>query len=131
MKKLFCLTASLVLVIVAANAQREKKEPPPPPPPIVIDEKVKVTKVDEKIVRETPVITVKGKKADEFYARNPSVAEISRQANMITLKMKNGTIEKYDMSKKEEHKDFTEKYGVSPIPPAPPPKIIYKEKKLS
>jgi len=115
MKKIFSLAASLILVIVSANAQSEKKEPPPPPPPpkIIIDEKVQV--------KEPPVITIKGKMADDFYKRNPSVAEISRQGNLITLKRKDGSKEKYDMSKKEEDKSFTEKYGVSPIPPPPPP----------
>jgi hypothetical protein len=131
MKKIFCFAASLVLVIVAANAQKEKKDPPPPPPPpqkavietTRIDEKVKYKVVNGKGVKEPPVITVKGKMADEFYDRNPSVAEISRKGNVLTLKMKDGTIEKYDMSKKEEDKNFTEKYGVSPIPPPPPPKV--------
>ena len=114
MKKIFCLAASLILVIVSANAQSEKKEPPPPPPPKnIIDEKVQV--------KEPPVVTVKGKMADEFYTRNPSVAGISRHGNIIMLKMKDGTNEKYDMNKKEEDKSFTEKYGASPIPPPPPP----------
>jgi hypothetical protein len=132
MKKIFCVGASLVLVIVATNAQKEKKEPPPPPPPpqkaviektTRIDEKVKYKVADGKAVREQPVITVSGKMADEFYDRNPLVAEISRQGQIITLKKKDGTLEKYDMSKKEEDRSFTEKYGVSPIPPPPPPKV--------
>ena len=128
MKNIFCFAASLVLVIVAANAQKEKKDPPPPPPPqkaVIetsrIDEKVKYKVVNGKEVKEPPVITVKGKMADEFYNRNPLVADISRQGQIITLKKKDGTIEKYDMSKKEEDKSFTKKYGVSPIPPPPPP----------
>ena len=113
------------------------KEPPPPPPkpkevvkddvvkeekakpPIIIDEKLETNKPSE-----PPVITVKGKGADEFYKRNPTVSDISRKGNVITIKKKNGTIEKYDMNKKEEDKSFTEKYGVSPIPPPPPPKKV-------
>jgi hypothetical protein len=75
-----------------------------------------------------PVITVSGKMADEFYARNTTVSEISRQGNIITLKMKDGTTEKYDMSKKEEDKSFTDKYGTSPIPPPPPPPKVIKTK---
>ena len=128
MKKVFALAASLVLVIVSANSQSEKKEPPPPPPKpkkevvkfeppkIVVDEKVNAAKP-----KEPPVVTVKGKVADDFYERNPSVSDISRQGNIISLKKKDGTIEKYDMNKKEEDKSFTEKYGASPIPPPPPP----------
>jgi hypothetical protein len=143
MKKIFSLAASLILVIVSANAQSEKKEPPPPPPKpkdeivkftpprIVKDEEVKVKTppppppkiiIDEKVqVKEPPVITIKGEMADDFYKRNPSVAEISRHGNIIMLKRKDGSKEKYDMRKKEEDKGFTEKYGVSPIPPPPPP----------
>jgi len=123
MKKIFSIAASLILVVVAANAQSEKKKPPPPPPrpETIIDEKVKVDK-DAKAMAP-PVITVKGKMADEFYKRNPTVSDISRQGKIITIKNKDGTIEKYDMSKKEEDKTFTAKYGVSPIPPPPPPKV--------
>ena len=99
-------------------------QPPPPPkadvtktsPPIIIDEKVDATRP-----YDPPVITVTGKKADDFYKRNPTVAGISRKADVITLKMKNGTTETYDMNKKADEKKFTDKYGASPIPPPPPP----------
>ena len=126
MKKILGIAASLILVIVSANAQSEKKEPPPPPPKPK-DEVVKLT--PPKIVKDEEV-QVKAppppppkiiiEMAEDFYTRNPSVAEISRQGNIITLKMKDGTKEKYDMNKKEEDKSFTEKYGASPIPPPPP-----------
>ena len=141
MKKILAVAASLILVVVSANSQSEKKEPPPPPPKpknenikysppkVIIDEKMKVKENEEEIVMEPPVITIRGEMADKFYKRNPSVAGISRQGDVITLKKKDGTTEKYDMTKKEEDKSFTEKYGVSPIPP-PPPKVV-KEKKLS
>jgi hypothetical protein len=127
MKKIFGLAASLILVIVSANAQTEKKDPPPPPPKPK-DEVVKFTppkivkdeEVQVKAPPPPPKIIIE--MADEFYTRNPSVAEISRQGNIITLKMKDGTKEKYDMNKKEEGKSFTEKYGVSSIPP-PPKKV--------
>ena len=128
MKKLFALAASLILVVVAANAQSEKKEPPPPPPPME-EAKPKPPKIiKEEKIKQPPVITVQGKLADEFYARNPSVSDISRQGNIITLKTKDGTIEKYDLSKKDEDKSFTEKYGRSPISPPPPPPKVEKTK---
>ena len=127
MKKILGIAASLILVIVSVNAQSEKKEPPPPPPKPK-DEVVKLTppkivKDEEVQVKAPPPSPPKIiiEMADEFYTRNPSVAEISRQGNIITLKMKDGTKEKYDMNKKEEDKSFTEKYGASPIPPPPPP----------
>ena len=128
MKKIFAVAASLILVVVSANSQSEKKEPPPPPPKpmgetvkfqppkIVKDEEVNVSKP-----KEPPVVKVSGKIVDDFYKRNPSISDISSQDNIISLKKKDGTTEKYDMSKKEEDKSFTEKYGVSPIPPPPPP----------
>ena len=109
----------------------EKVQAIKPPPPKSKNEIVKFTppkivKDEEVQVKEVPVITIKGERADDFYKRNPTISEISRKGNIITLKMKNGTTEKYDMSKKEEDKSFTEKYGVSPIPPPPPPKPASK-----
>lgn len=152
MKKVFAMTASIILFIVAANAQSEKKEPPPPPPKpkeemtkftppkIVRDEEVqkktppppppmvemvkftppKIVKDEDVQVKKEPVVTVKGEMADGFYKRNPTVTNISRQGSTVTLKMKDGTTEKFDMNKKEDDKKFTEKYGVCPIPPLPP-----------
>jgi hypothetical protein len=130
MKKILGIAASLILVIVSANAQSEKKEPPPPPPKPK-DEVVKLTpsKIvkdeEEQVKAPPPPPKIIIEMAEDFYTRNPSVAEISRQGNIITLKMKDGTKEKYDMNKKEEDKNFTEKYGASPIPsPPPPPKKV-------
>ena len=100
---------------MTSNAQSTKKEPPPPPPP----------PKDEVVKSEPQKIKVSGPLDDDFYKRNPSVSNFSRQGNIISLKKKDGTTEKYDMSKKEEDKSFTEKYGVSPIPsPPPPPKKV-------
>jgi hypothetical protein len=129
MKKILGIAASWILVIVSANAQSQKKEPPPPPPKpkneVVKLTPPKIVKDEEEQVKAPPppppVVTVKGKMADDFYIRNPSVAEISRQGNIITLKKKDGTKEKYDMNKKQEDKSFTEKYGASTTPPPPPP----------
>ena len=142
MKKILAVAASLILVVVSANSQSEKKEPPPPPPQPKEDVKYKVgeekvknispTIIDEKInaskPSEPPVITIKGKEADNFYRRNPSVSGISRKGSVITIIKKDGTTEKYDLNKKEEDRNFAEKYGVSPIPPPPPPKVVEKKK---
>lgn len=135
MKKILAIAASLTLVVVSANSQSEKKEPPPPPPKPK-NEKVKSTQpeiiYDEKINTanpDDPVITIRGKKADEFYEKNPTVSDISRKGSVITIKKKDGSVEKYDMSKKEEDKNFTDKYEGSPIPPPPPPKVIKTKSK--
>ena len=108
MKKIM-IPLVLLVVGIASNAQSAKKETPPPPK-------------DEVVKSEPPKIKVTGPLDDDFYKRNPSVSNFSRQGNIISLKKKDGTTEKYDMSKKEEDKSFTEKYGASSIPPPPPPK---------
>lgn len=116
---------SLSIASVTINAQSEKKEPPPPPPKPKEEVKYKIVKEKVKV---PPVIKVEGKLADEFYKRNPSVSDISSQGNTITLKKKDGTTEKYDLTKKDDDKNFSEQYGKSPIPPPPPPKKEVKYK---
>lgn len=120
------LVVSFIIATITTNAQTEPPPPPPPKPEEVVTLKPPV------IVKEgelsPPVITVRGKMADEFYQRNPTVSEISRRANIIKITKKDGTIEKYDMSKEEGDKDFTEKYGRSPIPDPPPPPGVIKPK---
>ena len=115
----------LVLLIVgkAVNAQSEEKKPPPPPPKKEVVKFKPPVIVKDSELKDQPVITVSGKKADEFYKKNPSVSEISRQGNMITIKKKDGKDEKYDLGSKEGSRIFKEKYGESPIAPPPPPKV--------
>ena len=125
MKKIFGLAASLILVIVSANAQSEKKEPSPPPPKpkdeIVKFTPPKIVKDEEVQVKAPPPPPPKITIDEHFFKRNSTVSAISSQGNIISLKKKDGTTEKYNMNKQEEVKSFTEKYGVSPIPPPPPP----------
>ena len=116
MKKIM-IPLVLLVVGMASNAQSAKKEPPPPPP----------QPKNEIVKSEPPKIKVSDPLDDDFYKRNPSVSNFSRQGNIIRLKKKDGTTEKYDMSKKEEDKSFTEKYGESPIPPTSP----FSPKKVS
>ena len=113
MKKIM-IPLILLVVGVTSNAQSAKKEPPPPPP----------QPKNEVVKSEPQKIKVSGPLDDDFYKRNPSVSNFSRHGNIISLKKRNGTTEKYDMSKEEEDKSFTEKYGVSSIPPPPPPKVV-------
>ena len=111
MKKIM-IPLILLVVGITSNAQSTKKDPPPPPP----------KPMNEVVKSEPQKIKASEPLDDDFYKRNPSVSNFSRQGNIISLKKKDGTTEKYDMSKKEEDKSFTEKYGVSSIPPPPPPK---------
>ena len=85
MKKIM-IPLVLLVVGIASNAQSAKKETPPPPK-------------DEVVKSEPPKIKVTGPLDDDFYKRNPSVSNFSRQGNIISLKKKDGTTEKYDMSK--------------------------------
>lgn len=121
------LVVSFIIATITTNAQTEPPPPPPPKPGEVVTFKPPVI-VKEGEVESPPVITIRGKMADEFYQRNPTVSAISRRANIITITKKDGTIEKYDMSKEEGDKDFTEKYGRSPIPPPPPHARVIKPK---
>lgn len=144
MRKIFLvLVVSFFIASVTINAQSEKKEPPPkpkeekiniPPPKVVkagVEKPAPPLVIKEEQTKQPPIITVKGKSADEFYARNPSVSDISRQGNIITLKKKDGTTERYDMTTKDDDKSFTGKYGQSPIPPPPPPKLVVKKREHS
>ena len=115
MKNSFILLVSLLVIgVLSGNSQTPSKEAPSSPPP-----KVNLKKV------AAPIVTAEGTMGNDFYKRNPSVTEALRQGNIIILKKKDGTTEKYDFSKKDQNKSFTEKYGASPIPP---PSVIYKEK---
>lgn len=105
MKKLLTL---LIGLFVFAGLGAQEKQPSSPPKGL-----------------KPPVITVSGKEADSFYKRNPTVESISRQGNIITLKMKDNTTKKYDLNNKKEEQDFKTKYGKSPIP-TPPQKGKYK-----
>jgi hypothetical protein len=110
MKKILILLASLVVIgTMAGNAQTEKKEPPPPPPP----------KVD--IKKFVPPVIVKNEDLEAFYKRNPSVINFSIKENKVTLKLKDGKKEEYNLKDEEENKRFIEKYGQPPVPPSPPP----------
>lgn len=125
MKKIKAAFPLLLFVgSMTAIAQSQKSIPPPPPPqapPEIVLDKV----LNDAKPKEPPVIKISGERADNFYKKNPSVAEISRQGTIITIEKKDGLVEKYDMSKQEEKRNFTDNYGASPIPPPPPPKIVF------
>jgi hypothetical protein len=111
MRKLFCVLPVVIIGIFLSKNGWAQKPPPPPPPP-----KVSLNKFTP------PVIAAKDKETDAFYKRNPSVANIFRQGNKMTLTLKNGRKEEYDLGKKNEKKNFTDKYGSLPIPPPPTPR---------
>lgn len=150
MKKLF-LPALLLCIGTAVQAQNKEVPPPPPPPdPPVVVEAVpppppppKPPKAPQKTKKFTPPVIVKDEAAPPppppeievvkfaspshknvaaFYKRNPSVASLGwGPENRIIVRLKNKTIEKYDMSDPGQKKAFTGKYGDAPAPPPPPP----------
>jgi len=110
MRKLFGFLPVFIIGIFLSKNGWSQKLPPPPPPRVNLKHFT------------PPTITVKGKEANVFYQRNPTVESISRQGNTITLLLKSGKKEEYNMDKENERKDFANKYGNSPIPPPPPPR---------
>jgi hypothetical protein len=103
---------SLLICLGGLSIVKAQKEPPsPPPPPKAVEVKKTVA----------PAVTASGKEADTFYKRNPAIDKVSRKGDIITLKMKDKTTEKYDLGKQEEEKTFRGKYGEPPVPPPPPP----------
>ena len=111
MKKMkVLLPLALLMTAFSTKSQSEKKEPPPPPPP----PKVELVKY------KPPVLVLKGEKAGDFMNRNPSVEKITKQGNVFTLELKNGTKESYDFKNENDKKIFTEKYGELEIAPPPP-----------
>jgi hypothetical protein len=113
MKKMQILIIVLLVAgVLETKAQSQKELPPPPPPPKKID----IVKV------KPPQLTESAIQPNVFYKRNPGVANLSWQGPyQITIKLKNGKQEEYDLSNGLQKKNFVDKYGSPPIPPPPPP----------
>ena len=113
MKKILSLPG-LLLIIGASitNAQTEKTIPSPPPP--------KPPKVDTTKFKP-PVLTEAGKSNNEFMKRNPTVANVWEEENIIVVKLRSGKKEKYKFTNQTEKKSFVDKYGE---PPLHPPKVV-------
>jgi hypothetical protein len=103
----------ILFVLVCAGTglctSAQKPPPPPPAPPKVVG-----------TIPPPPVVTVQDKQIHEFYKRNPSVTNISRQGTVVTITLKEKTKEKYDLARPSEASGFENKYGECPVPPPPP-----------
>ncbi len=104
-KLIFNLSAFAITALVSINSYSQK-EPPPPK--------------DVSIKPAGPAVTI-----DKFYKDNPSVASVYAVGDKkITIELKDGTKEKYNISDEKEKKFFLSKYGALPLLPPPPPKKI-------
>jgi hypothetical protein len=112
MKKIQILIIIFLVAGVLETKAQSQIEPPPPPPP----KKVDIVKV------KPPQLIGSAKQSNVFYKRNPGVANLSWQGPyQITIKLKNGNQEEYDLSNGLQKRNFVDKYGSPPIPPPPPP----------
>ncbi len=111
MKKTLIMPACLLVMAMAAQAQKHKAPPPPPQGPTV------------ETVKFAPPVIVKDNVIQEFYDRNPSVANIGWTGeHKVVITLKNQQKETYDLSNEAQKKAFEDKYGEAPpTPPAPPP----------
>jgi hypothetical protein len=71
-------------------------------------------------VQTTDTIPKTSHRVDEV-SFNSDVESIRYKNNERIVTLKNGTVEKYNMSNDEESKRFVEGYGDIPAPPTPPP----------
>lgn len=61
----------------------------------------------------------------EFYKANPAVKTIYWQhVKAVTLQLKDGTTEKYNLTNENETAAFLKKYNSLPIAPPPPPPLV-------
>lgn len=123
-KKLFVATALLASGI--AFAQQKEKAPPPPPP--VLEAKDAPPPPPPPPAPEAPkapeLLMTKGYAA--FLKRNKQVKQLQwNDDQKVTIRLKSGQNEVYDLSKKEDVKKVEAKYGQLPaageMPPPPPP----------
>lgn len=111
MKRSVILACCLAAAYAPVFAQQEKQPPPPPPPPPKVE-----------VVEPKPPVIIRDKDLDDFYKRNPEVAEIRLQSRVeIHFKDKNKKAETYDLSDEKDGNAFKAKYGDPPAPLAPPP----------
>lgn len=112
MKNIKTLTVIAVTAIMFVTKAEAQKQPPPPPPPVPAAATV-----------DAPV------KVDVFLKNNPTIKDVYQEKkDLLIVKLKNGTVEKYNMADINEKKKFADKYGdlpaVSPPPPPPPVKAM-------
>jgi len=139
-KNVFVAGIAAVLVLAASAQIIQKDEPPRPPalPKAPIEKKSDVPPPPPPPPTAPPapdappppppvpdVIAVDKWSSDEYGAflqRNPSVEGLSwNKENQLTVYLKSGKKEKYNLADENSRKAATDKYGELPDAPPPPP----------
>ena len=117
MKKQF-IVATALLASTVTFAQQDKKAPPaPPPPPKVEMEKFTPPPPPP----EVPEVVVPNGYSD-FLTRNKNVKTLEwNNQRQVTIHLKSGNKEVYDLGNTEQVKKLEDKYGQLPEAPPPPP----------
>lgn len=117
-KQFFVATALLASTVVFA--QQDKKTPPPsppPPPPKVEMEKFTPPPPPPDVPE---VVVPKG--YSDFLTRNKNVKTLEwTNQKQVTIHLKSGKKEVYDLGNKDQVKKLEDKYGQLPETPPPPP----------
>ncbi len=103
-----------MLAVMLSNGIGRGKEQteiavPPPPPPVPPVEKV-----------TAPELPPYGSMTT-FYKQNPGVEKVAFRENKLTVELKTGKKEEYNLSNEPEKKSFLAKFKMVPAPPPPPP----------
>ena len=120
MKKEILMATALLAGSVLLAQKKEKVTPPPPPAPPSIEIVEPPPPPPEAPVPQ--LIMTKDYAA--FLKRNKNVKQVEwKEDEMVTIHLKNGKSEVYDLAKDEDLKKLEGKYGTlpEPLPPAPPP----------
>lgn len=132
MKKISSLALGIFMITAGYAQKKSPKTPPPPPEP----PKIEVKDVPP-APPAPPVPAEVNDDYENFLERNKNVKKLGWNSDQkITVYLKNGEKEMFDLGREEEQKSFESKYGSLPAappppPPAPPapPKVIKPSKK--
>ena len=116
------LMATALLACGFTFAQQNEKAPPPPPK---VDLRELPSPPPPPEAPKPPELLMTNEYA-AFLKRNKDVRQLQRDEEQVTIKLKSGKSEVYNLNNKEEAKKLEAKYGELPDPgdmppPAPPP----------
>ena len=91
--------------------------PPPPPPPMAPPAPPAPPEPGDQVAEKW-----NSNDYDAFLERNPSVKGLSwNNKNWLTIRLKSGKEEKYNLADEKSKKAAEDKYGELPVAPPPPP----------
>ena len=124
-KKISLLIAGLVAVSFAfAQTKKSELPPPPPPPPPPIEAVIPPPPPAPPPAPQPPPKVQLPEDYKAFLKRNENVNAINwKQGNKLTVRLRSGKEEVYDLNNEEQRKTAEAKYGKLPAAPPPPPSI--------